>query len=370
MSTGNENFQAIRSTADLAGRLGISRWAVSRALNGRPGVSAETARRVREAVERSGFQPNPLAQGLRGGRTRYVGICLPELGSFYLEPKLEFLRAEMAARGYQLMVGMTSGDPEREREMLRQFGSFRVAAAVAVASQQPRRVIHELESQGTPLLLVDPLGAGQAGAVALDRRSGMREAASHLLEHGHRRLGVLGILGDTLYTRKRLEGVAMACTEQGFEVGRTVCSIALPGQAGSDLQRGFQSAGEVLRQRPAPTAILALNDDVALGLIAGLQAAGVAVPGDLSVVGYDNREIGAFSTPKLTTIDARPDELMRLVAGELLAMIESGAKRPARTLWLETKLVARESSGAAPLRRATPARTACSGKPSGSSRCG
>lgn len=360
---GSKKNPSIRSTADLAGQLGISRWAVSRALNGRGGVSAETSRRVREAMDRSGFLPNPLAQGLRRGRTRYVGICLPELESFYLEPKLEFLRAEMSRRGFQLIVGMTDGDPGKERAMLREFGALRTAAIVAVASRQPKRVIESLEEEGTPLLLVDPLREGPAGGIAVDRRSGMREAAAHLLDHGHRRLGVLGILGDTLYTRRRLEGVALAFSERGLDALRAVRSIALPDSGGSDLQKGFQAAGGILRLRPVPTAILALNDLVALGLIAGLQAAGVAVPGDLSVVGYDNREIGDFSTPKLTTIDARPDALMRHVAADLLAVIEAGGTRRAATLWLETNLVVRDSSGPA-----TSARPACSGRPSGSSR--
>jgi len=362
---GSKKMSSIRSTAELACQLGISRWAVSRALNGRSGVSAETSRRVREAMARSGFLPSPLAQGLRGGRTRYVGICLPELESFYLEPKLELLRAELSGRGFQVIVGMTDGDPANERAMLRQFGALRTAAIVAVASSQPRSVIQALEAQGARLLLVDPLREGHSGGIAVNRRTGMREATAHLLEQGHRRFGLLGILGDTLYTRRRLEGVALACSERGLAARRAVRSIALPDSGGSELQKGFEAAGTILRLRPVPTAILALNDLVALGLIRGLQEAGLAVPGDISVVGYDNREIGAFSTPKLTTIDAHPDALMRQVAADLLAMIEGGVPNRTGTLWPETNLVVRDSSGPA-----TSARPACSGKPSGNSRRG
>jgi len=353
-STKNTKFvPGIRSTAELAKRLDLSRWTISRFLNGHPGVHPVTAARIQAAIEELGFTPNPLAQGLKTGRTKIVGICLPEIEGPYLAQKLDFLRKALSKEGYQVMAGMTHGDLREEVTILNRFRVLRAAGVILVASRfTPDNLsLRRFQETQTPLILLDPLMYPLEDSIHVDRSVGMKEAVEHLFDLGHQYITALGIGNSDLYSASRQRGIEAAYEERGWDPAKFVRHIPLPTPATTYYEMGRRSAPWVwnpaAKNHPdRATAILAWNDRVAIGLLDGLREMGVRIPEDLSVIGYDNMEVSAFTSPPLTTIDARPDELVRLATEHLLAHIRQDDTLPTLTHSISTRLIIRGSTAA------------------------
>lgn len=353
-----------KSTTQLARLLNLSRWTVSRVINGHDDVHPDTARRVRAAMQELGFAPNPLAQGLRRGRTDIVGVCVPEFEDFYLGPKLDYLRTALAEESLRVMIGMAH-TPAEEGRTLNHFHLSRAAAVVLFATHlaPDDPSIVQFRNAGIPFVCVDPIAPWQGSASAaptmlqVNRARGMQQATEHLLGLGHRSIALLGISGESSYTKTRHqaaeETINRAKSHSG--VGATLHSLALP-TAANLYAAGRESAARYFspaaRSAGAPTAVLALNDRVAIGFIDGLRALGLSVPGDISVIGYDNMDVSSYVTPTLSTIATRPDALIyeatQAVLRELDAAAVAGSQRqtPAPRL-IPSRLIIRQSSGPA-----------------------
>lgn len=361
----------VHSMSELAKHLGLSRWTVSRVLNGHKGIHPDTAARVRDAIRELKFSPNPLAQGLRGGRTNLIGVCLPEIEEYHLGYKLESLRRALAPEGFHMMVAITNGDKREEADTLGRFRVLRAAGVVLIASRLAAGnvTIRQLREEGIPLVNVDPMAAPPRESFSVDRAAGMKEAVHHLLDLGHRSIAIAGISGQSRYSQARLEGVSAAFAERGLDaaqMAQTIRQLPLPEgnsrdadnfglslyETGRRTAAAFCKNGPVNTARPSrshPTAVLALNDRLAIGLIDGLRDLGLRVPQEVSVVGYDNMEAGAFFSPRLTTIDIRPDELIAHTTARLLHQIRNpGAPLPAQP-HIASRLVVRASTGCPPL---------------------
>ncbi len=342
--------QPVASTAELARLLGLSRWTVSRVLNGHEGVHPETVERVRRAMQEHHFTPNPLAQGLRRGSTRIIGVCVPELDEFYLTDKLEALRQTLEAAGYHLLVSLAT-DEEAEATALDRFHDLRVAGIVVFATRLAggHRTMLRLAKGAVPLVCVDPrTGDAPPGSLLVDRAHAMREAVEHLAALGHRRFALIGLSGEGRYTRERLAGAQEAL--RTLDLPEAV-RLPLP-QAVSFYEAGAiigERLAASLGERRSPTAFLAVNDQVAIGLIRALGKAGLQVPECCSVIGYDRMEVGAYLSPPLTTIDPRPDALMNTCVEQLLAAMSTGTTTPAQPL--VARLLPRGTTGPAPKER-------------------
>ena len=341
--------QKIRSTSELAKVLNLSRWTVSRVLNGHPGVHPDTVARVQAAIQEYGFTPNPHAQGLRRGRLDRVGVCVPDADLLFLGRKLELLHQTLDAAGVPLLVGLTDGSREEEIETLNHFRASRVAAVALFASQLPddHPAITQLGS--IPLVSIDPVAplsrcrSGGILSVQIDRATGMREAMAHLYDLGHRHFATLGIDGEGSYTQIRLQAVVDFLVSKQLSPETHLHRYPLPDPD------NLYEAGRLSAERyfPSPaTAILALNDRVAIGLLDGLRQRGMHVPGDYSIVGYDNMEVAEYLYPALTTIDAKPRQLIEQAVALLLAAMRSETES-ATTQALPSSLVVRASTGCA-----------------------
>jgi DNA-binding LacI/PurR family transcriptional regulator len=344
----------IRSTAELAKKLNLSRWTISRFLNGHPGVHPVTASRIQAAIEELGFTPNPLAQGLKTGRTKIIGICLPEIEGPYLAQKLDFLRKALSKEGYQVMAGMTHGDLREEVTILNRFRVLRAAGVILVASRfTPENLsLRRFQETRIPLILLDPLAYPLQDSIRVDRSVGMKEAVKHLLRLGHRHITALGIGNSDLNGASRRKGMEETLVEEGLDPATFLHHIPLPSPSSTYYEMGRLSAPLVWNkdQRNHSTAVLAWNDRVAIGLMDGLRAMDVRVPEDLSLIGYDNMEVSAFTSPALTTIDAQPDELVRTATEHLLAHIRQEPLDPMLPDLIATRLIIRGSTAAAPSR--------------------
>lgn len=364
--------QRIRSTSELATALNLSRWTVSRVLNGHPGVHPDTVAKVQAAMSASGFAPNPLAQGLRRGRTNMIGVCVPEADQLFLGKKLEHLRQTLDAEGFQIVVGMTNGTGEEEIQTLKHFRASCVAGAVLFASRLPEDHPAITQFGETPLITVDPIGPTDPTtppprprrasphtlpplpSLRINRTTGMKQAMEHLFSLGHRQIATLGISGEGAYTQMRLKGINQFLKSKGLIPAEQIRALPLP-EAENLYEAGRLSAAlyfaPAKRPRPAdhPTAILTVNDRVAIGLIEGFRQLGISVPEAFSVIGYDNMEVAPYFFPALTSIDAKPDRLMEQTTTLLLEAMrneKSTLKTPASGI--PSALVIRHSTGPVP----------------------
>ncbi len=333
---------SIQSTAQLAEHLKLSRWTVSRALNGHSAVKPETRRRVEEAAQALNFVPSALARGLQGGRTGTIGVCFNELESPVLVKKISILHRLLRERGLRGLIELTHGEPQAEREVIAHFVNMRVEGIVTVYSQLPSSDAFDALLAGTDINIVhvDPLAESLRPVVAMDRALAMKLLVQHLVERGHRRIALLGIR-RTLYP-DRWRGLRAAFRKHHLAEPADVRVWAQEDSSAQDYAHGRQLASELLTDGFKPTAILALNDRVAIGAMTRLQEAGWRIPEDCVIAGFDNLDIAEHCRPTLTTIDHQSDHLMVKALGVLLGdkkTAESSSKP------LPPRLIVRASTG-------------------------
>ena len=335
---------SIQSTAQLAEHLKLSRWTVSRALNGHPAVKPETRRRIEEAARSLNFVPSALARGLQGGRTGTIGVCFNELESPVLVKKISILHRLLRERGLRGLIELTHGDPQAEREVIAHFLNMRVDGIVTVYSQFPTGDAFDALLAGTEIgvVHVDPLTESLRPAVTMDRALAMKLLVNHLVERGHRRIALLGIR-RTLYP-DRWRGLRAAFRKHHLSEPAEVRVWAHEDSPAQDYVHGRQLADELLADGFKPTAILALNDRVAIGAMTRLQEAGWRIPEDCALAGFDNLDITEHCRPTLTTIDHHSDELM----AKALTVLLGKTKINNKLVNLAPSLIVRSSTGSAP----------------------
>jgi DNA-binding LacI/PurR family transcriptional regulator len=343
----------IRSTAELAAHLGLSRWTVSRALNDHPGVRPGTRERVEKAMARFRFEPSPMARALRGGRTGTVGICLQELENFNLASKISALHGGLRRKGYRVLLEFSDGHQEVEGEILRHFASMQVEGAVifsGVLSPQSPSFLALREAE-IPVVLIDPRTPSWPGAVWVDRTSAIRQVTRHLLDLGHRHFAALGINPADYYGTVRSRALQKYLSPPHAPRGTRLRSLFEPEAERMDFDYGRRLAEKLLEEPEPPPALVAINDRIAFGTMELLKQRKFRIPQDFSVVGYDNSDLSAFAVPALTTVDPQVDLLIDHALRLLFGSIEKKetGKNPGRRI--EPRLILRDSTAAPPPRR-------------------
>jgi len=318
-------------------------------LNGHPEVKPETSRRVREAMIQLGFVPSPVGRALRGGRTGMVGVCFQALGSPIVARKVATLQRVLRAAGFRALFELTDGQPEMELEVVRHFVAMKLDGLVLVGgmtTENEAAILAMLAQHRIPVVLIDPARAFSLPTIELDREQGIRLAFEHLLELGHTRFALLGIDEEVAYGHARLEGIRKLAKIRRIPVEKHIVTLAEKSPAALDFAYGRRLADRYLELADRPRAVLALNDQVAIGAMTRLQQAGLAIPGDVSIVGFDNLEVAEHVNPRLTTIDQRVDEIMTN-AVELLTRSTSpeGLGSAETTRLINPALIVGESTG-------------------------
>lgn len=332
----------VRSTSQLAKSLGLSRWTVSRALNGHSGLNPETIKRVQEAARQSGFSPSILGRALRTGKTNLIGVCLPDLVDYFLTNKISRLQDAVEARGFHAAMLLTNGSEERESAAIENFAAMHCAGVVAIASclKPSAPAIRNLALGRIPVVLIDPLHPAEDNVVATDRAYGMECAMDHFHQNGHRRVVALGIDRGTAYGMQRVVGIRNGCRAHGWKFERDVLFLNAS-VAGDDFELGAALANEYLKlPEPRIRAIVTLNDRIAVGAMHVLQTRGLNIPKDVTIIGYDNGDFSAHTNPPLTTIDPQVPQLIDAAVETLLNPTPSKTKSPQL---IKPKLIVRQS---------------------------
>lgn len=342
--------KSIHSTAELARHLKLSRWSVSRAINGQSGVSDATKEQVRAAMAEFAFAPSAHGRGLRGHRTGVIGVCFRALDTPITIQKISHVQRLVHDRGFRPLFEVAELDTRMGAAVINHFISLHVEGVLFVDLPPGAPTdgwIDRLKQHDIPAAHLEPLGPVAHNAVHLDRVAAMAELADHLLRLGHERLGLIGINPTSGMGRPRYEGVKRALATHGKTVERSLAVFQIPHQRPAGLRLGQAIADQLIALKQRPTALLAINDDVAAGAMWQFQRKGFVVPRDLSIVGFDNLVLSEQTTPALSTVDHRVEETAQAAAAILFKLIEQGAHARVPTVRIPPRLVLRESTAPA-----------------------
>jgi LacI family transcriptional regulator len=337
LTTGQSGRRRSATLADVAASAGVSASTASRALNGRGELSAATRAAVIEAAERLGFQPSPLARSLRTRQTYTVGFVVPDVASPFYAASLKGAQAVLEEAGYRVMLMDTELSVEGEVAALRTLVNHRVdGLLVATAGVDEEQFEELVGSTGTPCVFLDSAidGAG-AGAVTLENHAGIEVLVDHLRDvHGHERIALLAGSQQETSGLERLEAF-VAATEPAPELVRV----------GPWTQSaGAEGTRALLALEQPPTAVIASSAELGLGCLAACRELGLALPGELALVTFDDPYFGALLEPPLTAVGYDPAEVGRAAAALLVtAMQDEEAER--RDVRIPVELVRRRSCG-------------------------
>jgi LacI family transcriptional regulator len=331
---------AVVTIVDVARAAGVSKSTVSRVLDERlPRSTSATADRVRKVAAELGYVRDPLASGLRRVGTSTIGVVVPHLTDTVMAMIYEEIAAAAAARGLFAVVASTDDDPDTERVAVESLVRRRVDGLVLTTARIDTPI--SLGPSGRALPLVLALRTNDTNSASLgDDRLGAHLATRHLLDLGHRRIGLVCGPRYASSARDRETGYRDALADAGIPVDETL----LAGDSFS-MQAG-ETAGRALLDRPdRPTAIFAVNDNTAIGVMAAAHALGLRVPDDLSLVGYNDIPVVSRLPVPLTTVRV---PFPQIAANALELLREAGNGAPARTLVAAPTLIPRRSTVAPP----------------------
>ena len=303
---------------DIAQLTGLSLATISKYFNGLP-VRDRNRAAIDAAVAELGYRVNPAARSLRRGRSQSLGVVLPALDNAFHMSVVAELERILRREGIGLLVSASRPEePGAAVEFLRDKG---VDAVIAVPSAGEAEALSELAADGVVLVLLDREQDGvEAPVVELDNRAAGRMAARLLLDHGHRDVAVLGGPDDVSSLRGRTAGFVAECAGTGAEVRVRHTPLTV--------DDGAVAATSLLFGATRPTAIFAANYELTVGALRAVAEAGLAVPGDVSLVGLDGGELAGLLRPRLTTIVQPADELAASVAQQVMARLTDQAPPP------------------------------------------
>lgn len=324
---------------DVAAEAGVSLKTVSRVVNGESGVTPAMAERVRAAIAELGFRRNDTARLLRTGRTASIALLLEDIGDPFSSLLARAVQDVAVEQGCLLFTGSSAEDGERERELAMAFCARRVDGLVIVPSGTDHSYLSPEIASGTPVVFVDRPAAGiDADAVLSDNAGGARQGVTHLIRHGHRRIGFVGDLPGIHTCAERLRGYREAMAQAHLPVDERWIATGptTPSQVGRSLAR--------LLEGPEPvTALLTANNRITTAALGVLGRHG----GRPALLGFDDLELAALLTPGLTVVAQDPAALGRTAAGVLFDRLR-GDTDPGRRIQIPTRLIVRGSAEQAP----------------------
>jgi len=331
---------------DVARLAGVSIKTVSNVVHDFPNVRLETRRRVQWAIDELGYRPNLYARGLRSGKTGVIELSVPELRQHYFAELADEVIRAAEKRNLGVLVEQTGGDREREIDVVKRRRPHLTDGLLYAPERLGTDDKDLLETTFPFVLLGERIFGGPTDHVTMHNTSAAKAAVQHLLDLGRRRIAVIGAHPDGQVQVRaadlRIGGYAKALVEAGLPQDPELVRVAAPWWHWN----GADATRELLRTGVPFDALFCLNDGLALGALRALGAAGVRVPDDVAVIGFDNIDEARFSVPSLTSVDAGRAEIARIAVDLLIERInEKGERQPPRLVQPEFRIVKRESTG-------------------------
>lgn len=331
---------------DVAKLAGVSIKTVSNVINDFPHVRPETRERVQSAIDELRYRPNLSARGLRSGRTGVIGLAVPALRENYFAELADAVIRAADARGLGVVVEQTSGDRERELQVITGERPRLTDGMLFSPFALGQSDVESLHTTLPLVLLGERIFGGPTDHVAMHNVSAARAAVEHLFDIGRRRIAVVGAERehptDTSSATLRVRGY-----EQAHERAELPIDARLVHATGHwNRAAGAAAVHELLARGVAFDAVFALNDALGLGALRALNEAGLRIPEDVAVIGFDNIDETRFSMPSMSSVDVGSAEIALTAVDLLIERIEEkGERRPPRTIKPEFRIVRRESTG-------------------------
>lgn len=309
---------------DVAESAGVSIATVSHVINGTRPVAESTQATVRASMVALGYRPNAVARSLRRQATTTIGMIVPDSANPFFAEMARSIEDHSFTEGYSVILCNTEGSLEREQQYADVLVENMVAGIVFVAVGPSTRLVGDLQRRGVPIVLVDREVPGvDVDTVETDHHGGGQLATQHLINLGHRRIACInGGTGATSSTQ-RLSGYVDTLASNGITVDPSLIRTG-----DYQFESGRDACRELLELPEPPTGVFACNDLMAVGCISAATAGGLSVPGDLSVVGFDDVRLASFANPPLTTISQPKHEIAAKVVELLIARMKSPTTEP------------------------------------------
>lgn len=329
---------------DVARQAGVSISTVSYVLSGERPVTATTRERVMTVVTDLGFRSNDLARSLKTGRSMTLGLIIPDILNPFFTTVARAAEDAASAHGYNLILCNSCNDAAREQGYLGLLRSRRVDGLIYMAgSGNPHKNLRALARQGFPLVIIDEEIQGvDTTSIFVRNREGGIQAGQYLALLGHRQVGIIGGPPALKTAQDRLDGVRAGLARHGVAVTpERIIHADYQIDGGRAAMRRLLDAADTL------TAVFAANDMMAIGALNEAHDRGIAVPHDLSIVGFDDIPLATMISPALTTVEQPAPAMGRQAVVLLLAMMAPDLTPPGRRIMLDTRLRVRASTGPA-----------------------
>jgi len=323
---------------ELAKLADVSKSTVSKALNGRPGVGDSTRERILKLARQHNYSPNAFGKGLKSQKSGNIGAIFcreqqPLSGNPFYSRVLEGLEAEIAYNKHNLVLQLIPGDETAE---LPKMIKERTVDGLILVGVLDVDFVRRILDTDLPVILVDPkVSFTDCSQVLIDNENGAFKAVNYLIERGHEKIGFVSGELSRLSFHRRFEGYKKALEFSNIPFREEWV------KAGG-IESGYTNVRKLLNEHEQPTAIFAANDNNAFFGAKAIKDAGLRIPEDISIVGFDDVDLARFSSPALTTIRVYKEEMGSLAVRNLLKWIRNGEKEPVTTV-VPVKLIERKS---------------------------
>ena len=333
---------------DLAKAAGVSITTVSRALNGYSDVSEKTRSRIKKLAEDLSYRPNAQAQSLVLKKTNTIGVILSDMNRSSAKDAFAFevlcgINDKASELNYDIILFSTNPNKQLKKSYSDLCMERNVDGAILQGLKVNDPYLKEIIGQPHfPCVLIDiPVAGERVGHVTTDNVNGACEAVQHLIRFGHRQIAMINGYDEAAVSRDRLTGYIVALQQAGIPYDPTLVADGRFSEEG-----GEEAMEKLLAEHPGITAVFCSSDLMALGAMKALEKAGNAIPGSISIVGYDDISIASYCTPKLTTIRQDKYDLGYQAAQMLIDMLEG--RQVKHKVVLPTELIVRDSTGPIP----------------------
>jgi DNA-binding LacI/PurR family transcriptional regulator len=326
---------------DVAKAAGVSTATVSNVLNKTGKVGRRTHHNVLSAVKRLGYFPNAHARHLASRDSRTLGIIVSDIVNPFFPEVIKGFETRARQLGYDAILSDTNYDPRRTQEAAERMMEHNVRGVAIMTSEISLRLIHELARRRIAVTFLDLAPVrGHVSKLRIDYFSGMKQIVEYLYKCGHRRIAFVAGRPKLKSNVARLQAYEKCMLDLGLKPGPV-----MPGDL--RFEGGLAAGLAIAKLSPRPTAVMAVNDLTAVGVIKGLLKGGLRVPEDISVTGFDNTRLAEYSNPSITTVDVHRDMLGQMAA-DALHELSASPNPQGREYQIPAELILGESSGPAP----------------------
>ena len=311
----NKQANTMSNIREVARLAGVSVATVSRTLSHPEKVSAESIAKVKKAIEEVNYRPNMLARNFRSARSYSIVVLVPDISNPFFSLVIRSIEAHAQKRGYAVLLGDTQDNDEREKEYIRMVET---RLADGIIQLRPQSSSYAASTDlGLPYINVCGTEGTMGCCIRVDNTSGMRHMVNYLTSLNHRRIGLITGLRGNPHTIDRMKGYKKGLEDSGIEFDRRLVA-----EGEYNIWSGVSAANQLSSLSERPTAIVCMNDEMAIGAIQALKSKNIRVPEDISVTGFDDIDYARHCDPPLTTIAQPRDTMAQIAVDYLLRRIE------------------------------------------------